>query len=79
MTATMANKRKPKPASETEPQGDRHKNPLVSARPSHALLAAIQQLAAEERRSVSLMLVILAEEALAARGRWTPPSPPKGE
>jgi hypothetical protein len=72
-------KRRPKPAAGAEPQADRHKNPLISTRPSAELAEAVRQLAAEERRSVSQMLVILAEEALAARGRWTPPSPPKGE
>lgn len=72
MMATMAKKRPPKPAG--EPQNDRHKNPLISARPSAALVEAVRLLAAEERRSVSQMLVILAEEALQARGRWTPPA-----
>jgi hypothetical protein len=51
---------------------ERYRHPLLSLRPSAALRAAVQRLAGLERRSTSQMLVLLAEEALGARGLWPP-------
>jgi hypothetical protein len=69
MLGTMPRNKKPEPDSIP----DRHKYPVISFRPGDDLRAILQQLAHEERRSLSQMLVILAEEALAVRKRWPPP------
>ena len=51
---------------------DRHKQTVMTFRPAAALRDAVQALALAERRSASVLLEILVEEALAARGKWPP-------
>ena len=52
--------------------GDRHKNPVISFRPPRSMREAIERLASADRRSLSQMVELLVEAALAARGEWPP-------
>lgn len=74
MIDTMSRK-KPKTADGSGDSGaDRHRNEILSFRPEPSLADIIRRLANTERRKVSQMLLVLVEEALAARGLYTPPS-----
>ena len=66
----MARKRTHQP--DADAGADRHKNTVVSFRPEAALRAALQAVAAEQRRSVAQVVVLLLEKALAADGLWPP-------
>jgi hypothetical protein len=62
-------KKRPKPKAAA---ADRHLFTVVTFRPATTLRAAVETLAQAERRSLGLMVEILLEEALAARGHWPP-------
>jgi cytochrome c553 len=69
MPATMAKKRQ---TAETEGTPDRHKYPVLSARPTAEMRRVLQAYAKRERRSVSQVVLLLLERALAAEGLWPP-------
>jgi len=52
--------------------GEAGQQTVMTFRPAAALRDAVHALAKAERRSASVTLEILVEEALAARGRWPP-------
>ena len=66
----MAKKKPTAPADQPDAPADRHKDKVMSLRPSADLRAVIQELADDERRSLAQMAEILLEEALKGRGRW---------
>jgi hypothetical protein len=65
MSLTMAKKKK-------AADDDRHKYTVVSFRPRTVIKDIVQARADHERRSLARMVEILLEEALIARGLWTP-------
>jgi hypothetical protein len=62
---------KKKPAK-TEPAPDRHLQKVVSFRPPAELRAVLLDLARKERRTVAMVVQLMMEEALAAKGLWPP-------
>lgn len=72
----IMSKRKP-PSSQSDPQPDSSGDgvtPISLRIIDPRLLAAADRCAEHDRRSRNLMLNILLEEALTARGYWPPPS-----
>ena len=59
-----------KKKAEPEPTKDRHLRAIMSFRPGEELRSVVESLSASERRTVSSMLMILVEEALAGRNLW---------
>lgn len=56
----------------TKPEADRHSDVAILMRVDPALKEALQGVADEERRSLSQMCVILLEEVMKNKGKWTP-------
>jgi type II secretory pathway component PulM len=76
MPATMAKKAKQNEGGsgpEEEGRQGRNKHKLVGLRLPKPIRSVVEGLAKRERRSVAQMSAILVEEALTARGLWTPP------
>lgn len=65
-----------RPSKDAETPKDAHRYALVSFRPPSALRETLQQLADEQRRSLSQICLLLVEEALTSKGLWPPRSQP---
>jgi hypothetical protein len=68
----LCHARQPKCATNSDP----HAGYLLPARVSKELYDVLRAYAREQRRSVSQVVVMLLEEALAAEGLWPPAAPP---